>query len=46
MFFAARLSYLRKYIRPIYRKIGIIPEVAMGIQTADELRKPPEYSGN
>jgi MFS family permease len=44
--FYFRLPALRRIIRPIYRKMGIIPEVAIGIQTADELRKPPEYSGN
>ncbi|OHD65851.1 MAG: MFS transporter [Spirochaetes bacterium RBG_13_51_14] len=44
--FALRLPSLRTLIRPIYRKMGIIPEVAIGIQTAEELRKPPEYSGN
>lgn len=44
--FAFRLPSLRSIVRPIYRKMGIISEVAIGIQTADELRKPPEYSGN
>jgi MFS family permease len=44
--FAMRLPYIRKIIRPVYREMGIIPEVAIGLQTADELRKPPEYSGN
>jgi MFS family permease len=44
--FFFRLPALRRIIRPIYRKMGIIPEVAIGIQVADELRKPPEYSGN
>ena len=44
--FNLRLPYLRGHIRPIYRRIGIIPEMAAGIQTADELRKPPEFSGN
>ena len=40
--FAARLPSLRKIVRPIYRKMGIIPEVAVGIQAADELPRPPE----
>jgi len=31
--FATRLSALRPFIRPIYMKKGIIPEVAAGIQT-------------
>lgn len=40
--FALRLPSLRRIVRPIYRKMGIIPEVAAGIQAADELPKPPE----
>jgi MFS family permease len=44
--FALRLPHLRKLVRPVYKHMGIIPEVAIGIQAADELRKPPEYSGN
>jgi len=44
--FALRLPSIRRIIRPIYRQMGIIPEVAIGMQTADELRKPPEYAGN
>jgi MFS family permease len=40
--FAFRLPALRKIIRPIYRKMGIIPEVAIGIQSTDEMRKPSE----
>jgi MFS family permease len=39
---ALRLPSFRKIVRPIYRGMGIIPEVAIGIQTADEMRKPPE----
>ncbi len=44
--FALRLPHLRKLVRPVYRHMGIIKEVAIGLQTTDELRKPPEYSGN
>ncbi len=40
--FALRLPSLRKIVRPIYRQMGIIPEVAAGIQAADELPKTPE----
>lgn len=40
--FAARLSSFRKIVRPIYRRMGIIPEVAAGLQAADELPRPPE----
>ncbi|MEJ2656843.1 MAG: MFS transporter [Desulfobacterales bacterium] len=37
VFFAKRLPKLRKLVRPIYVKMGIIPEIAMGIQSASEL---------
>ncbi len=40
--FAARLPSFRKIVRPIYREMGIIPEVVAGIQTADELPRSPE----
>jgi MFS family permease len=43
--FFMRLPLMRKRIRPIYSKMGIIPEVALGLQAANELRKPPVYSG-
>ncbi|PKL38299.1 MAG: MFS transporter [Spirochaetae bacterium HGW-Spirochaetae-1] len=43
--FIGRLPALRRSIRPVYVKLGILPEVAMGLQTASALRKPPEYSG-
>jgi MFS family permease len=36
-FFAKRLPILRELVRPIYVKMGIIPEIAMGIQSASEL---------
>ena len=35
--FAGKLSVIRKLIHPIYRKIGIIPEIVSGINTASEL---------
>ncbi|MBU0604784.1 MAG: MFS transporter [Candidatus Omnitrophica bacterium] len=35
--FAGKLSVIRKLIHPIYRKIGIIPEIASGINSASEL---------
>ncbi len=38
--FATRLQALRKLVRPIYVKAGIIPEVAAGIQNAAELSRP------
>ena len=37
VFFAKRLPILRKLVRPTYVKMGIIPEIAMGIQSANEL---------
>lgn len=40
--FTSKLSDLRKRIHPIYVKLGIIPEVASGIQTTTELTVPPE----
>lgn len=40
--FALRLPEIRKEIHPIYVELGILPEVATGIQSATELRTPPE----
>jgi MFS family permease len=40
--FTRKLSGLKKLVRPIYVKLGIIPEVASGIQSATELTLPPE----
>ena len=40
--FSSQLPALRQFIRPIYAQIGIIPEVAAGIQTASVLQEPPE----
>jgi MFS family permease len=40
--FARSLPTLRKYVRPIYVKLGIIPEVSSGLATAAELSVPPE----
>jgi MFS family permease len=42
VWFATRLKGLRKLIRPIYVKLGIVQEVARGIQAASSLRTPPE----
>jgi MFS family permease len=38
--FATRLRALRKLVRPIYVKAGIIPEIEAGIQNAIELSMP------
>ena len=40
--FARKLPEIRKNIRPIYVKKGIISEVATGMQSATELSTPPE----
>lgn len=40
--FASKLPVIRKLVHPIYRKIGIIPEVASGIGAATRLSVPPE----
>jgi MFS family permease len=42
IWFATTLSGLRRDVRPIYVKIGILPEVATGIQQSAELSIPPE----
>ncbi len=42
LWFATRLQALRRDVRPIYLKIGILPEVATGIQQTAELSVPPE----
>jgi MFS family permease len=41
--FAKRLPILRKLVRPIYVKMGIIPEIAIGIQSASELSIHRKY---
>jgi MFS family permease len=40
--FALELPRLRQQVRPIYVQMGILPQVARGIQTASELTSPPE----
>lgn len=42
IWFAARLPALRRDVRPIYVRMGILPEMAAGIQTSSELSVPPE----
>lgn len=41
-FFAMQLPALRQLIRPIYARIGIIPELAAAINTASVLQEPPQ----
>ena len=42
LWFAKSLPALRRDVRPIYVKIGILPEMAEGIQHTSELSVPPE----
>jgi MFS family permease len=42
LWFARSLPSLRREVRPIYARIGILPEVAEGIQKTTELGVPPE----
>ena len=41
IFFALRLPYLRTLVKPIYSHLGILPEVATGVQSATDLTHPP-----
>jgi MFS family permease len=38
----AHLSSIRAAVRPIYRQLGILPQIAEGIRTASALTTPPE----
>jgi len=38
--FATQLSRLRRHVRPIYTRLGILPEAAGGVNTAAELAPP------
>jgi hypothetical protein len=42
LWFAKSLPSLRSKVRPIYVRIGILPQVAEGIQQTSELSVPPE----
>jgi MFS family permease len=42
LLFMSKLPQLRKLVRPIYVRKGIIPEVATGLQQASEVTTPPE----
>ena len=42
LWFGSQLKKIRKIIRPIYIQLGILPEVATGIQAATALQTPPE----
>jgi MFS family permease len=41
MVFAKNLPLLRKHIRPIYIKKGILPQVSTGLQSSTHLKMPP-----
>ena len=42
LLFARYIPEFRELVRPIYRELGIIPEVATGIQAATHLTTTPE----
>ena len=42
IWFARRLPAIREQVRPIYRQLGILPEIAIGVQQASALQTPPE----
>jgi hypothetical protein len=42
LWFGRQLAEIRTLIRPIYLQLGIIPELARGIQAASALQTPPE----
>ena len=44
VWFRMRLPEIRRTVRPIYRELGILPEVAEGLQRASALQTPPEIS--
>jgi predicted MFS family arabinose efflux permease len=44
LWFARELPAIRKLVRPIYVRLGILPEVASGISSAAEVSVPPEQS--
>jgi len=40
--FALNLNRLREMVNPIYERLGILPEIATGLQSATSLTTPPE----
>jgi MFS family permease len=42
LWFALRLEEFRRIVRPIYVELGILPELASGIQAATAIQTPPE----
>ena len=42
LWFHRELPEIRSVVRPIYARLGILPELATGIQSASQLMTPPE----
>jgi MFS family permease len=42
LLFATRFQKFSKAVRPIYTKMGIIPEIAVGIESSSNLQVPPQ----
>jgi len=40
--FASQLPRIREVVRPIYMRLGILPQIALGVQHATALSEPPE----
>jgi hypothetical protein len=40
LWFARRLPEMRKILRPVYVRLGIVPEAALGVQQATALQAP------
>ena len=40
--FAVNLPRLRQLVRPIYVRMGILPEIATGLGAATEYTRPPQ----
>jgi MFS family permease len=42
IWFRSRLPRIREVVRPVYVRMGILPEIAIGVQQASALTEPPE----
>ncbi|HEX4135427.1 MAG TPA: MFS transporter [Bryobacteraceae bacterium] len=42
IWFRSRLPRIREVVRPVYVRMGILPEIATGVQQASALTEPPE----
>jgi MFS family permease len=45
IWFAAKLPEMRKHVRPILVRRGILPPIAAGLETQGQLATPPEQAG-